>query len=175
MKSVAAGLLAFVMTAVAAAQTPPPPAWTWVTYNSPDGTFSARFPTTPTTGTQQSKTSDGQPLTQLMVSAAEGDNLFLLGHFEILPSQVFNLGDARDGMLRNVNGTLLSETAITVGGHPGTDLVITTEAQGNSYVMNVRTIHTPRRAYVLQAIYLRTAPHQSEKTARFFGSFQIIR
>jgi hypothetical protein len=157
-----------IFAAAAAAQAP-----AWVSYRSPDGQFSARFPVSPAVSTQQSKNKDGEPLTQHMVSAMEGDAVFLLGYFEILSGQVFTISEARDGMLRNVNGTLLSETAITLGAYSGTDLVLTADAQGNSYVMNVRVIHTPRRAYVIQAIFLRTAPHQSEKTARFFSSFQI--
>ena len=166
-------LLAVVTMAMAlSAQTPP--AWTWVEYNSPDGQFTARFPTTPTKSTQQTTNRDGQPLTQHLVSALEGETaLFQIGYFEILPTQVFTISDARDGIVRNVGGTLLSETAITVGAYNGADLVLTAAAQGNSFVMNVRIIHTPRRAYVVQTIYQPTAPYQSEKTARFFGSLRI--
>ena len=166
-------LLALVtMAAALSAQTAP--AWTWVEYKSPDGQFTARFPVTPTTSTQQTKNRDGEPLTQYIVSALEGETaLFQIGYFEILPGQVFTISDARDGIVRNVSGTLLSETAITLGAYSGTDLVLTATAQGNAFVMNVRVIHTPRRAYVVQTLYQPTAPYQSEKTARFFGSFQI--
>jgi hypothetical protein len=170
MKRAAVTALAFLTLAAATVAQAPA---AWVTYSSPDGRFSARFPRTPATSTQQSKNKDGEPLTQHMISAQDGDDVFLLGHFEILPGQVFTMSEARDGMVRNVNGTLLSETAITLGAYSGVDLVITAEAQGNAYVMNVRAIHTPRRAYVIQAIFLRNAPYQSEKTARFFSSFQL--
>ena len=171
MQRAAVRLIALLaVTAAVQAQTPSPG---WVLYRSPDGQFTARFPATPTTSSQQSKNRDGEPLTQQMVGAQEGDSVFLIGHFEILPTQEFTMSEARDGMLRNVNGTLLSETAITVGPHRGLDLVITATAQGNAYVMNVRVVHTPRRAYVIQTIFLRTAPYQSEKTAQFFSGVQI--
>ena len=170
-KASAVALVLMTLGAAALAQTP---ASQWITYQSPDGQFSARFPSAPRASTQESKNRDGQPMTQHLLSAQEGDSVFQIGYFAIPPDQVFTFPEARDGMVRNVNGTLLSETPITVSGYPGMDLVVTADAQGYSYVINTRVVHTPRRAYFIQTVQLRTAPYQAEKTAQFLSSLRIM-
>lgn len=171
MKKAAAGvILVLAMTSLSAAQAAPG----WVGYRSPDGRFSANFPSTPTYNVQQSTNRDGAPLTQHLVSAVEGDNAFMLGYFDIQPGQVFTFAEAREGMLQKVGGTLLLETPITLGPYGGHDMVVSASTGAITFVMNVRVIQTPKRAYVLQAIFPAGGPFQSEKTARFFSSFRIL-
>jgi hypothetical protein len=171
MRRPSVALLAFLAAAgVAAAQTPPA---AWVTYKSPDGEFSLRFPIAPQTTVHDGQDRDGKPLKQQMLSSDLGNSAFQLGYFEILPDQEFSLAAGRDGMVSNVGGTLISQTAITIGPYPGLDLVIMAAAQGQPLVIYARIVQTPKRAYVIQTLHLSTAPYQLEQSARFFSSFQI--
>ena len=146
----------------------------WISYRAPDARFEARFPTMPFNTTQQTTNRDGQPLAQHLVSAADGDNAFLIGYFDILPTQIFTFPEARDGMLQSVGGRLLLETPITVGPYSGFDMVVAATNNAIPIVLNVRIIRTPKRAYVVQAIFPANAAYQSEKTAKFFGAFRIL-
>lgn len=53
-------------------------------------------------------------------------------------------------------------------------MVVASTNNATAIVINVRVVRTPKRAYVVQAIFPANAAHQSEKTAKFFGSFRIL-
>ena len=98
-------VLAAAVTAYSQASTQPK----WVVYDSPDGLYSVLLPTKPTLKQQQANDKDGKPVEQFLASANEGNVTMMIGYFDYFAPQTFSFDNARDGMIRNIDGKLFSE------------------------------------------------------------------
>src|SRR5437763_10204009 len=96
----------------------------WETVN--EGGFTVQMPGTPTRQTQSVDTASGK-IDITLLSVEKSGEAFIVGYNEI-PAAVAAMADkdpdtflnnARDGAVRNVNGKVTSEHAITIDGHPG--------------------------------------------------------
>ncbi len=96
-------------------------------FNSVEGRFSVMFPGDPKTTTQTVPTAVGD-ITLTMYTASTSDGAYFVGYADypadaVASSDPQNMLDgARDGALKNVNGTLISEEKITLDGNPGRSL-----------------------------------------------------
>ena len=52
-------------------------------------------------------------------AAALSDQVFMVGYFDVLSGSTYSLEKGRDGMVKAVDGTLLSDESISLGGKPG--------------------------------------------------------
>ncbi len=174
-KFIAATMLTLTLATLAAAQQSSPE---WIKYSSAEGRYTVLLPAQPKTSTQEAASADGQKLTQYLASVIEpGDIVFLIGYFDVNPGTLFSLDAARDGVLKTSNGTMISETAISLTGHPGKEVKFsTTPAKaGVEYVVQVRYYDTGKRIYVVQFIAPKSLQSKSlsAKAAKYFDSFQV--
>lgn len=149
----------------------------WVRYSSPEGRYNVLMPTTPTLSTQDSKTADGVKFLQYLASASNDNELCLIGYFDHIPGSTFSFDKARDGFVGAVNGTLASESSISLGGYPGRQLkVVGKAADGVDYILHVRIYDVRNRVYVVQFIIARAADGDAVVNAdarKYFDSFAV--
>jgi hypothetical protein len=150
----------------------------WVRYTSPEGRYHVLVPTQPKLSTQEASAASGEKFTQYFASASELNAFFLIGYFDYVPAMTFSLDKARDGMVEAVKGTLLSESAISLGGSPGREMKVSAKgSDGNEYLFRVRAYDVDKRVYVLQFITQRSADDtaSAEEATRYFDSFQVMK
>jgi len=149
----------------------------WIKYDSAEGRYGVLLPSQPSVGTQESATADGTKFTQYKATVIEGNTIFLIGYFDHVPGAEFSFDRARDGMVGAVKGTLLSESAISLGGNPGRELkVVTKDEEGGEYLLRARIYDVGKRVYVLQFIFPKSVDGEAIKTAgsKYFDSFQVV-
>jgi hypothetical protein len=162
----------------------------WIKYTSPEGRYSVSLPAQPNLSTQEATAADGQKFPQYLASVVEpGDVAFMIGYFDSVPGTIFSADAARDGMVKRVNGTLISETAISLGGYPGRELkVLTTPAPAQpaegekpaeaiEYIVRARFYEAGKRVYVLQFIFPKSLEGDAlaAKATKYFDSFQVVK
>jgi len=102
----------------------------------------------------------------------------LIGYFDYVPGTIFSFDKARDGMINAVKGTLLGESAISLGGSPGRELkALTKDDEGTEYLLRARFYDIDKRVYVLQFIFPKSldGDAMSAEGSRYFGSFQVVK
>jgi hypothetical protein len=150
----------------------------WINYNSAEGRYSVALPSQPELGTQESATADGVKFTQYKAVVTTGKSMFLVGYFDHVPGTVFSLDKARDGMVNGVKGTLLSESAISLGASPGRELkVVTKSEEGTEFLLRTRIYDVDKRVYVLQFVILKSDDDSTAaaNAAKYFDSFQVLK
>ena len=147
----------------------------WVKYTSAEGRYSALLPQQPKLSSQESASAIGAKLTQYMAQATDSDSMYMLGYFDILPNTVYSLDKGRDGIINAVKGTLLSEEAVSLGGHPGRELKIAVKTQDYELLIRGRLYEIGGRVYILWHSFLKSADSSAmtDKTAKFFDSFKV--
>ena len=87
----------------------------------------------------------------------------------------FSFDKARDGMLANVKGTLVSEKSICLGGYSGREVKMSGKTDdGTKFIARVRFYDVNRRIYMVQ--YIGRKPNDtSAKTTRFLDSFKVVK
>lgn len=133
------------------------------------------LPTQPTLSTQPSESADGLTFTQYLASTTTSTAVYMIGYFD-LTNSTFSFDRARDGMVSAVNGTLLGESAISLGGQPGRELrVMGKSKDGISFQVHARIYQIQLRVFVLQYIY--QPEFADESTTRnqnkYFDSFAV--
>jgi hypothetical protein len=162
----------------------------WITYTSPEGRYIVSLPAQPTLSTQEATTADGEKFPQYLASVVgAGDVGFLVGYFDKVPGTVFSADAARDGMVNKINGTLISENAISLGGYPGRELKVSTKpapeppaagekpAETVEYIVRARFYEADKRVYVLQMIFPKSLENDAlaAKATKYFDSFQVVK
>lgn len=162
----------------------------WLTYTSAEGRYSVSLPAKPTLSTQDATTADGLKFVQYLAMVVGTDDVaFLVCHFDGLPGTVFSADAARDGMVKRINGTLISESAISLQGFPGRELkVLTTPAtpppaegakpaEPVDYIVRARFYEADKRIYILQIIFPKSLDNEetAAKASKYFESFQIVK
>ena len=150
----------------------------WIKYDSKEGRYSVLLPTQPTVGSQEATSSDGIKFTQYKAAVFSGDVAYMIGYFDYTTDMTFTFDKARDGMIGAVNGTLLNERSISLGGYPGRELrVLAKDDNGNQYDMRARFYDVDRRIFVLQFIAPKSTPVEitDPKATKYFDSFQVVK
>lgn len=152
-----------------------PVAETWIRYHSPAGRYTVLLPAQPTLTTQESATADGVKFTQYLANSASPTAVCLTGYFDQVPGSVFNFDNARDGMVRAIKGTLQKESAISLGGSSGRELLVSANLDGTDATFRVRLYHVGTRIYVLQFISEARleSPQIVREANKYFDSFSV--
>ena len=148
----------------------------WTKYSSPEGRYSVLLPAEPKLSTQESATAEGVKFPQYLATSSDSNVLFQIGYFDNLPNNTFSLDKARDGFLNAIKGTLVSESAISLGGYPGRETRMSGKGEDNvEYILIVRMYDVKTRVYVVQYIFKRSAetPALTENARRYFDSFAV--
>jgi hypothetical protein len=149
----------------------------WIKYTSPEGRYSVLVPSQPTVDSQEATSASGEKFTQYKATVVSAGVVYIIGYFDYSAPTIFTFDKARDGMVEAVQGTLLSERSISLGGSPGRELRLSAkDSSGAEYLMLARFYDIDRRVYVLQFITAKSPETEFESRAnRYFDSFQALK
>ena len=161
-------------------RTGPPPAQpsqpSPLRYTSAEGRYTVSLAEQPTLSTQQISAPDGSPVTQYMAMAGDATTTMMIAYFDYSGDVVFNLDKARDGMVKSINGILVDEHSMSLGGAPGRQLKIAARTQqGLEFIDRARFYDVRPRVYVLQCLSQKSLDSEAiaEKCEQFFDSFRV--
>lgn len=83
------------------------------------------------------------------------------------------LTNARDGALKRWNGTVLSDTAITVAGKPAREVTYNVVSEGNTYTVRQRFLLISPQRVIQQAYVGPRGSEKSQQAEQFFASLQL--
>ena len=150
----------------------------WIKYDSPEGRYSVLVPSQPKLTTQEAANADGGKVPQYLAAVGDSTGSYLIGYFDLTPGGTYSLDKGRDGIVNAINGTLISEGDISLGGKPGRELKIAAVGSDKvDYVVFARVYSMDKRIYILQFII---AKSDDDKTAaansgRYFDSFKVTK
>jgi hypothetical protein len=161
----------------------------WIKYTSPEGRYSVSLPAQPKLNMQEATTADGQRVPIYRASVDEPGVTFMTGYFDSVSGTTFSADAARDAMVKRINGTLISESAISLGGYPGRELKVLTKlvpvqaaegakpAEAIECVVRARFYEADKRVYVLQFIFPKSLDSDAlaAKATKYFDSFQVVK
>jgi hypothetical protein len=146
----------------------------WQPYAASDGTFSIEFPAKPATDTISAPGADGSSVTfQTITAQPTQSTAYTVTYVDRQgdpgesPQQV--LDASRDGALKKIQGTRITQKNMTVQGYPALD--VQAHARQDSF-LDLLLILVKNRLFMLMAI----APNQDQEpktVQRFFDSFKI--
>jgi hypothetical protein len=149
----------------------------WFKYNSPKGRYSILVPGEPRLSRQEILTSNGKKVTQYRATAAEANFAVFVGYYDYASAMTYSLKQARGGIVASL-GTLLSESEISLEGHPGLEMNISAKRPNEpEFLVRVRIYDVDRRVYVLQFIIPRSEDNDisAQKAMKYFDSFRITK
>lgn len=147
----------------------------WKSVVSEKGNYSLSFPGDP--APQDLKDDAGKYLATMYVLEMDNGNTAFMSSFSDLPLERTTSGpdkildDARDGALKNSQGTLESEKKITIDGFPGRELQISTT---NGMTSFVRVYLVNNRLYQAMGV-MQTAKADKAKVRAFLESFRLTK
>lgn len=147
----------------------------WVNFTTPDGQVSLKFPGKPVAEDQQRTDAHGTPITVHIVAFQSPGGYYGFTSSDVsgVPAESATeaLNKARDGAIRNVQGTLIAETGRTIAGYPARD--IEAHARKNMF-LDARLIVAGTRLYVLMVASEIESNRDKKNIAKFFDSFKVI-
>lgn len=193
MRKYSAALLLLVMSAALALSIQKPDEW--IKYTSSEGRYSVSLPAQPKLNMQEATTADGQKVPIYRASVDEPGVTFMIGYFDSVSGTTFSADAARDAMVKRINGTLISESAISLGGYPGRELKVLTKlvpvqaaegakpaeeakpAEAIECIVRARFYEADKRVYVLQFIFPKSLDSDAlaAKATKYFDSFQVVK
>ncbi|HKE59846.1 MAG TPA: hypothetical protein VKB46_24210 [Pyrinomonadaceae bacterium] len=148
----------------------------WFKYSSAEGRYMVLMPEAPKLSSQETTGGDGSKLTQFLASLTKPNSVYIAAYFDRAATSTFSLDKARDGMLEKVNGTLVSQNPISIGGYSGLEFrAFARTAAGDEFVVRARVFDVDSRVYVLQYIVSRAAesPAAVKEGEKFLNSFTL--
>jgi|ERR1700730_1664427 len=149
----------------------------WIKYNSPKGRYSVMVPGEPKLSRQEIVSSSGKKITQYRATASHANFAVFVAYYDYASAMTYSLNQARDVIVGS-KGTLLSESKINLGGHPGLEMNFCVNGHGGpEFLVRVRIYDVDGRVYVLQFIIPRSEDDNvsAEKAARYFDSFRVTK
>jgi hypothetical protein len=149
----------------------------WPTFDSPEGRFSVVLPTKPTVEVKDIDSAVGK-LTMYAYSSSNNVAYFMVsfGDYPKDPTDAAQketvLDGVRSGVVKGLEGTLLSETKITIDGHPGRAFKAKRIVEGSEMVFNWKIYLVGRRLYQM-AVATTTPNAESPDVGRFLASFKL--
>lgn len=147
----------------------------WETYSAPDGSFSIQLPGKLTVEPTKIPIESGGTMMATMISAAPTDHTTYMvtcidnpNIGQKSPDQA--LSSTRDGALRNIQGTALTEKKINVQGFSGLD--VQSRARGNSLV-DMRLVVAGNRLFMIMAVATVEEDREPKTILHMFDSFKL--
>ncbi|HEV2912142.1 MAG TPA: DUF2092 domain-containing protein [Pyrinomonadaceae bacterium] len=147
----------------------------WSEFHSEEGRFKLLMPTKPTTQTLTLETAQGQVVHHGFTAAKDG--IICIIDYADLPKPMIDpttmkliFDQARDELLKGMEGKLASETTISFEGHPGREIRIAFrggEARAKFFLVN-------ERFYQLAFMNIEGLGKSSVDADKFFNSFKLV-
>lgn len=163
---------------------PPVATRMWQELRHADGGFRADFPGAARLEVKQVEDKfDGvtRPHHQWQLELDNNWTAYIVGFADLSPGRIASasadviLGDAVQGGVRNVSGTLLSDTRITVQGYPGREIVVSVVRDGSTLTVRTRVLLVNRRIYTLVAVnHAENSRLEAGEVDRFLNSFRLL-
>jgi hypothetical protein len=149
----------------------------WIKYTSTEGHFSVLLPSQPKVLTQPAATSDGAQITQHAVYFEEPYGVYMIGYFDKPAGMDYSLDIGQDAFVKSNSGTLLNGKKITVDGHQGRDLLVSSNTSAGEIITRAWLIDAGNIIYAIQFIHLKSADPTliSKYDATYFDSFKITK
>jgi hypothetical protein len=151
----------------------------WINYTSPTGHYSVLLPAEPKLMDQEGTSATGEKIPQYIAVAEDSTATYMLAYFDYSKStQSFSFDKARDGMLANVKGTLVSEKPISLGRYPGREVKISGKYDdGTEFISRCRVFDVDKRIYMVQFIFKKADDNSdaAAKATKFFDSFKVAK
>lgn len=148
----------------------------WREVSFSEGAYSVSMPGKPTRDMQQQSTAVGN--VALHNNILERNGLAYMASHTEFPERLASsankrdmLDGAREGALKKANGTLLSETAIRYGSHPGRELVMEATREGHKFTAHLRVYIVRNRIY--QVGVLVPEGTAANEVTRYLDSFKL--
>jgi hypothetical protein len=149
----------------------------WQTFNSPEGDFSVDLPGNPTVEESQVPSAAGGTIALHEVGTRPNKSTYFSCVY--LKDESFAhrsadevLDTARDGSIKNVQGTIVAEQRTTIAGYPARD--IHARARGNS-LLDSRLVLVAGRLYMLMVVDTARKDRDVKNVQNFFNSFKVLR
>ena len=150
---------------------------TWKEFESKEGGFSVQMPGPPAEKRQTFNTQVGSVDARFFtVEADRGASVFMVVYGDYpealmaAEDMTILLDAARDGAVGNIQGTLLSERAISIGGHPGRELQV--QSSDGKLALQIRIYLVGSRQYQVVMVSPKATPSTADRD-RFFDSFKL--
>lgn len=146
----------------------------WFEYRSDEGGFIVRLPAEPKVTTQSTATAAG-PI-ELTMALAETDHCAAVVSFNDIPIAAMSdpdtlLQGGRDGVVKKLNGTIVSERPVTLDDYPGLEFVLET-SKSQTYMIRIYIVND--RLYQLLFLSSKSRIDQFDVQG-FFESFQLLK
>lgn len=165
-------LLLGILLALAGCESSP-----WKDFHSKEGGFSVSMPGTPVEKRQAYHTQAGPVEAHFFTVEADRGSLVYMVVYGDYPEALMAADDremlldaARDGAVGNIQGTLLGERSVSMGGHPGRELQVL--SSDGRLALQMRIYLVKSRQYQVVAV----TPKEARSTAdrdRFLDSFRL--
>ena len=149
---------------------------TWMEFSSKEDRFEARFPVAPKKQTLETPNPLGGTIPAAMYMAEQADRVLGITVLSIPAEHIdqydatAGLDGARDGMINNIGGTIVSEKQIDFVGHPARAVVAKASTNGHEMHIEARLFFVSPRMYQLLVVTEQPDPANTEK---FFSSFAL--
>ena len=148
----------------------------WERFTTTDGRVSLEFPSRAAVEDQKTLAAGAGPTPMHMVGTQTADGSYYglsygdaKGSEDKPPREL--LDAARDGIVKNTNGGLISEAPIGVQGYPGRDI----EARGRSNsFLDIRMVAVKGKVYVLGVASTSERSRDKRNIRKFFDSFRLL-
>ncbi|MCU0531245.1 MAG: hypothetical protein MUE76_04035 [Syntrophales bacterium] len=168
----AVALLLGMMLALAGCESSP-----WKDFHSKEGGFSVSMPGTPVEKRQAYHTQAGPVEAHFFTVEADRGSLVYMVVYGDYPEALMAADDremlldaARDGAVGNIQGTLLGERSVSMGGHPGRELQVL--SSDGRLALRMRIYLVKSRQYQVVAVMPKEA-RSTEDRDRFLDSFRL--
>ncbi len=155
----------------------PADAETWMEFSSEIDRFEARLPAAPQKQTFDTPNPLGGTIPTTMYLTEEGSRAVGVGVTTVPPSALESfdldgaLDGARNGMVNNIGGTLVSEKQIEYAGHPARAIEAKATADGIALRIEARLFFAEPRLYQVLVVRAESEPFPAQK---FFDSFSLL-
>ncbi len=149
----------------------------WMEFSSEVDRFEARLPAAPTKQTFDTPNPQGGTIPTTMYLTEQGSRAVGVGVTTVPPGalETFDidgaLDGARNGMVSNIGGTLLSEKQVQYAGHPARALVANATADGTQLRIEARIFFVEPRLYQVLVVRAESEPFAADK---FFDGFALL-
>jgi hypothetical protein len=148
----------------------------WVSFNSPEGRFSIGAPTKPQENVKDIDSDVGKlQLHSFASSSAIAYFMVSYGDYPNEPAadrRELVLDGVRDGVIKGLEGELISETKISINGYPGRQLLARKTIEGSETTFNWRIYLVGPRVYQV-AVATKKSDSATPEITKFLNSFRL--